>query len=149
MLTPCRWQKYRFLGADLQIRKLYQRFQVFECICYFTAFFCAGFGIQVSPHPVICPDCVSDCGLVHLVGTPTYRCRVYHHLDHVPALTPLAALWSFRRQVREEVDDGKPLFVSSLAPHPCPSLLLSFLTLPYSDYQDANAALSLYSSSVF
>lgn len=42
------WQRYRFLGADIQIRKYYQRFQVFECICYFSAFFCAGFGIQVS-----------------------------------------------------------------------------------------------------
>jgi hypothetical protein len=41
-----RWQRYRFLGADLQIRKLYQRFQIFECICYFAAFFVAGFGIQ-------------------------------------------------------------------------------------------------------
>ncbi|EIW72740.1 hypothetical protein TREMEDRAFT_16349, partial [Tremella mesenterica DSM 1558] len=40
------WERYRFLGADLQIRKLYARFQVFECICYFSAFFCAGFGIQ-------------------------------------------------------------------------------------------------------
>ena len=41
-----RWQRYRFLGADLAIRKCYQNFQVFECVCYFSAFFCAGFGIQ-------------------------------------------------------------------------------------------------------
>jgi len=47
MLTTYRWERYRFLGADLQIRKVYFRFQVFECICYFSAFFCAGFGIQV------------------------------------------------------------------------------------------------------
>ena len=43
-----RWQKYRFLGADLQIRKLYQKLQIFECICYFAAFFALGFGVQVS-----------------------------------------------------------------------------------------------------
>lgn len=42
------WDRYRFLGADLQIRKYYFRFQVFECVAYFSAFFCAGFGIQVS-----------------------------------------------------------------------------------------------------
>jgi hypothetical protein len=42
------WERYRFLGADLQIRKYYTRFQVYECICFFSAFFCAGFGIQVS-----------------------------------------------------------------------------------------------------
>ena len=42
------WQRYRFLGADLQIRKYFFRFQVYECLCYFGAFFCAGFGIQVS-----------------------------------------------------------------------------------------------------
>ena len=41
-----RWERYRFLGADLQIRKFYTRFQIFECIAYFSAFFCAGFGIQ-------------------------------------------------------------------------------------------------------
>ncbi|OCF45277.1 hypothetical protein I317_00799 [Kwoniella heveanensis CBS 569] len=40
------WQRYRFLGADLMIREYYFKFQVFECICYFSAFFCAGFGIQ-------------------------------------------------------------------------------------------------------
>ncbi|RSH92638.1 hypothetical protein EHS25_008083 [Saitozyma podzolica] len=40
------WKRYKFLGADLRIRKYYLRFQVFECICYFSAFFCAGFGIQ-------------------------------------------------------------------------------------------------------
>ncbi|ORX34201.1 hypothetical protein BD324DRAFT_583956 [Kockovaella imperatae] len=40
------WDRYRFLGADLQIRKFYFRFQIFECIAYFSAFFCAGFGIQ-------------------------------------------------------------------------------------------------------
>ena len=40
------WQRYRFLGADLQIRRYYFWFQVFECVCYFSAFFCAGFGIQ-------------------------------------------------------------------------------------------------------
>jgi hypothetical protein len=45
-----RWQKYRFLGADLQIRKLYQKLQIFECICYFAAFFALGFGVQVSLH---------------------------------------------------------------------------------------------------
>lgn len=53
-----RWQRYRFLGADLQIRKLYLRFQVYECICYFSAFFCAGFGIQFiwlgESHSLIC-----------------------------------------------------------------------------------------------
>ena len=42
------WERYRFLGADLRIRKYYTRFQVYECICFFSAFFCAGFGIQVS-----------------------------------------------------------------------------------------------------
>ncbi|CAD6585312.1 MAG: Polypeptide release factor (eRF1) in translation termination [Tremellales sp. Tagirdzhanova-0007] len=41
------WERYRFLGADLRIRKLYFRFQIFECICYFSAFFCAGFSIQL------------------------------------------------------------------------------------------------------
>ena len=41
-----RWDRYRFLGADLQIRRFYRRFQIFECIAYFSAFFCAGFGIQ-------------------------------------------------------------------------------------------------------
>lgn len=41
-----RWQRYRFLGADLQIRACYRRFQVFECVCYFSAFFCFGFGVQ-------------------------------------------------------------------------------------------------------
>jgi len=40
------WDRYRFLGADLQIRKLYHRFQILECTCYFSAFFCVGFGIQ-------------------------------------------------------------------------------------------------------
>ncbi|WVO19665.1 uncharacterized protein IAS62_000955 [Cryptococcus decagattii] len=40
------WQRYRFLGADLMIREYFFKFQVFECICYFGAFFCAGFGIQ-------------------------------------------------------------------------------------------------------
>ncbi|WWC60465.1 uncharacterized protein I303_103037 [Kwoniella dejecticola CBS 10117] len=40
------WQRYRFLGADLMIREYYTKLQVFECICYFSAFFCAGFGIQ-------------------------------------------------------------------------------------------------------
>ncbi|KIR30533.1 hypothetical protein I307_03643 [Cryptococcus deuterogattii 99/473] len=40
------WQRYRFLGADLMIREYFFKFQVFECICYFSAFFCAGFGIQ-------------------------------------------------------------------------------------------------------
>ncbi|WVN85596.1 uncharacterized protein L203_100745 [Cryptococcus depauperatus CBS 7841] len=40
------WQRYRFLGADLMIRSYFFKFQVFECICYFSAFFCAGFGIQ-------------------------------------------------------------------------------------------------------
>ncbi|WRT65836.1 uncharacterized protein IL334_002787 [Kwoniella shivajii] len=40
------WQRYRFLGADLMIREYYFKLQVFECICYFSAFFCAGFGIQ-------------------------------------------------------------------------------------------------------
>ncbi|WWC68483.1 uncharacterized protein I206_102412 [Kwoniella pini CBS 10737] len=40
------WQRYRFLGADLMIREYYTKMQVFECICYFSAFFCAGFGIQ-------------------------------------------------------------------------------------------------------
>jgi hypothetical protein len=44
----CSWKRYKFLGADLRIRKYYLRFQVFECICYFSAFFCAGFGIQVG-----------------------------------------------------------------------------------------------------
>lgn len=38
--------RYRFLGANLQIQRYYFRFQVFECICYFSAFFCAGFGVQ-------------------------------------------------------------------------------------------------------
>jgi hypothetical protein len=41
-----RWQRYRFLGADLQIRGYYQRFQVFECLVFFASFFSAGFGIQ-------------------------------------------------------------------------------------------------------
>ncbi|WVQ71138.1 hypothetical protein IAR50_000663 [Cryptococcus sp. DSM 104548] len=40
------WQRYRFLGADLMIREYYFKFQIFECVCYFGAFFCAGFGIQ-------------------------------------------------------------------------------------------------------
>ncbi|WVR05710.1 hypothetical protein IAU60_002734 [Kwoniella sp. DSM 27419] len=40
------WQRYRFLGADLMIREYYFKLQVFECVCYFSAFFCAGFGIQ-------------------------------------------------------------------------------------------------------
>ncbi|WWC88028.1 uncharacterized protein L201_002931 [Kwoniella dendrophila CBS 6074] len=40
------WQRYRFLGADLMIREYYTKLQIFECICYFSAFFCAGFGIQ-------------------------------------------------------------------------------------------------------
>ncbi|WVQ85577.1 hypothetical protein IAT38_007743 [Cryptococcus sp. DSM 104549] len=40
------WQRYRFLGADLMIREYYFKLQVFECICYFSAFFCAGFGVQ-------------------------------------------------------------------------------------------------------
>lgn len=40
------WQRYRFLGADLMTREYFFKFQVFECICYFSAFFCAGFGIQ-------------------------------------------------------------------------------------------------------
>ncbi|WWD18073.1 hypothetical protein CI109_102520 [Kwoniella shandongensis] len=40
------WLRYRFLGADLMIREYYFKLQVFECICYFSAFFCAGFGIQ-------------------------------------------------------------------------------------------------------
>jgi hypothetical protein len=47
-LTRRSWKRYKFLGADLRIRKYYLRFQVFECICYFSAFFCAGFGIQVG-----------------------------------------------------------------------------------------------------
>lgn len=42
------WDRYRFLGADLRIRAYYTRFQIYECICYFSAFFAAGFGIQVS-----------------------------------------------------------------------------------------------------
>ncbi|KAK8865748.1 hypothetical protein IAR55_000895 [Kwoniella newhampshirensis] len=40
------WLRYRFLGADLMIREYYFKLQVFECLCYFSAFFCAGFGIQ-------------------------------------------------------------------------------------------------------
>ncbi|KAK4685532.1 hypothetical protein P7C73_g4616, partial [Tremellales sp. Uapishka_1] len=40
------WKIYRFLGADIRIKKYYFQYQIFECICRFSAFFFAGFGIQ-------------------------------------------------------------------------------------------------------
>jgi hypothetical protein len=55
-----RWQKYRFLGADLQIRKLYQKLQIFECICYFAAFFALGFGVQVSNIREVCMKLIAS-----------------------------------------------------------------------------------------
>lgn len=43
------WRIYRFLGADLQIRRYYRQYQIFECILCFSFFFFVGFGVQVSP----------------------------------------------------------------------------------------------------
>lgn len=40
------WRIYRFLGADLQIRRYYRQYQIFECILCFTFFFFLGFGVQ-------------------------------------------------------------------------------------------------------
>lgn len=40
------WRIYRFLGADLNIRRYYLQYQVFECIACFSFFFFAGFGVQ-------------------------------------------------------------------------------------------------------
>ncbi|BEI87071.1 hypothetical protein CcaverHIS002_0704170 [Cutaneotrichosporon cavernicola] len=40
------WRIYRFLGADLQIRRYYRQYQIFECILCFTFFFVLGFGVQ-------------------------------------------------------------------------------------------------------
>jgi hypothetical protein len=49
------WRIYRFLGADLRIRRYYRQYQIFECILCFTFFFIVGFGVQVgaflSPVP--------------------------------------------------------------------------------------------------
>jgi hypothetical protein len=51
MLTCPRWKIYRSLGADVRIKRYYFHYQVFECICRFSAFFFAGFGILVSLSP--------------------------------------------------------------------------------------------------
>ncbi|WOO83689.1 UPF0658 Golgi apparatus membrane protein [Vanrija pseudolonga] len=40
------WRIYRFLGADLRIRRYYREYQIFECLVCFSFFFFAGFGIQ-------------------------------------------------------------------------------------------------------
>ncbi|CAK9782115.1 hypothetical protein CC85DRAFT_285823 [Cutaneotrichosporon oleaginosum] len=40
------WRIYRFLGADLRIRRYYRQYQIFECILCFTFFFFLGFGVQ-------------------------------------------------------------------------------------------------------
>ncbi|KAL7423792.1 hypothetical protein Q5752_001376 [Cryptotrichosporon argae] len=46
------WKIYRFLGADLAIKRYYFQYQIFDCICRFSAFFFAGFGIQ-SPAKLV------------------------------------------------------------------------------------------------
>lgn len=99
-----RWQKYRFLGADLQIRKLYQRFQVFECICFFSAFFSAAFGIQVCCS--FCYRRISSDKPVHLASPPKDRCRIYLHMGHVSPLTAHSRFRQIRSHLRKEVDDG-------------------------------------------
>lgn len=46
------------LGADLRIKAYNFHYQIFVCILRFTAFFYAGFGIQVSTPVRIPPDIV-------------------------------------------------------------------------------------------
>jgi hypothetical protein len=41
-----RWKIYKNLGADRNIKRYFLRYQIFETICRFSAFFFAGFGIQ-------------------------------------------------------------------------------------------------------
>lgn len=42
------WRIYRFLGADLAIRRYYRQYQIFECILCFSFFFFLGFSVQVG-----------------------------------------------------------------------------------------------------
>jgi hypothetical protein len=76
-----RMQRYRFLGADLQIRKYYFHFQVFECTCYFSAFFCAGFGIQFIwlSTPSMVHSLIADV----LCSPPEDRCGIHNHLGSI------------------------------------------------------------------
>jgi hypothetical protein len=40
------WKIYKFLGADRQIKRLYARYQIFQCLIKFDVFFWVGFSVQ-------------------------------------------------------------------------------------------------------
>jgi hypothetical protein len=40
------WQVFKFLGADRRIKKLYAKYQVYECLIKFDVFFFAAFSIE-------------------------------------------------------------------------------------------------------
>jgi hypothetical protein len=40
------WKIYKFLGADRQIKKLYAKYQIFQCLIKFDVFFWVGFSVQ-------------------------------------------------------------------------------------------------------
>jgi len=40
------WKVYKFLGADRRIKKMYAKYQIFECIVKFDVFFWLGFSVQ-------------------------------------------------------------------------------------------------------
>jgi len=40
------WKVYKFLGADRRIKKMYAKYQIYECLVKFDVFFWAGFSVQ-------------------------------------------------------------------------------------------------------
>lgn len=86
------WRIYRFLGADLQIRRYYRQYQIFECILCFSFFFFVGFSVQVSYHSAVPPHILRLCQHVPPIPrwpSPSWM-RMLVFLFLTPRIRPLA-----------------------------------------------------------
>lgn len=111
------WRIYRFLGADLRIRRFYLQYQIFECICCFSFFFFAGFGVQVSTREGAGRPVTGHIQLllfqpnrpspVRAARPEQFRPGVHHHVDHVPRPPRVARARRDRRPPRTDVGHGR------------------------------------------